>query len=188
MMSLKEKFNQLNAFDKFLIGGIVLTTGTIILTVVFFFILLPPNVTATGPTITADELYQLINNNKANYTLVDVRDWQYYVDGHIPTAIWSPYENVTKDTRLLNLEKNHQIIFYCDCPFGGISKSATLAFQKMGYTNVSYLKGGTSAWTDAGYKLISGSEPGNPDLFTPMTIFSRGYYPRRTLTRFLRVN
>jgi len=83
------------------------------------------------------------------FYLVDVREESEWKKGHITKAIYIGKGVIERD-----IEKNidnteAEIILYC----GGGFRSALAAdnLQKMGYSNVSSMDGGYSAWVKAGY-------------------------------------
>ncbi|HNX24280.1 MAG TPA: rhodanese-like domain-containing protein [Spirochaetota bacterium] len=59
-----------------------------------------------------DDLKIIIDGNKSDYVLVDVRDASEYRQGHIPTAINIPSEKFASESGIL--PKNKKIIVYCN--------------------------------------------------------------------------
>jgi phage shock protein E len=84
--------------------------------------------------------------------LVDVRSPQQFAEGHIPTAINIPIEQIeTLAPELLN-DRDAWIATYDDegseeAPY---SEMASLGLMTMGYTHTGMLTGGLAAWTEAG--------------------------------------
>ncbi len=72
--------------------------------------------------------------------------------GNIPgTDLSIPYNEIGQNTKLLPSDKDARIVLYC---LGGpMSYSAATTLVKLGYTNVSDLKGGMVAWREAGLPL-----------------------------------
>jgi rhodanese-related sulfurtransferase len=60
----------------------------------------------------AEEVKKLIDA-KAKMLLVDARTRQEYHEGHIPTAVNIPPENVYGIDRLLPKDKSTLLVFYC---------------------------------------------------------------------------
>lgn len=80
--------------------------------------------------------------------LIDVREAEEFAKGHAPGAI-----HLSKGVLELKIEQQvpdpaADVVCYC----GGGSRSALAAYslQKMGYSNVSSMIGGFSAWKKAG--------------------------------------
>ena len=103
--------------------------------------------------VDAKELNKLISENKA--VVIDVRTPSEWENGVIKS------EKLVKASRgslelqytkkiLDKYSKDDQIVVYC-----GVEPRAVLAGQtlkKLGFTNVSYLKGGYFNWRDSGYE------------------------------------
>ena len=85
--------------------------------------------------------YQQIDNDKFNhiitnnnpYTIIDVRTFSEYQEGHIENAINIPVDGITSDT-VKNINLDEIIIVYCRS--GNRSKQAALKLIDLGYTNV----------------------------------------------------
>jgi len=85
---------------------------------------------------------------KRGALLVDVREREEFLRGHIPNAA-----HISKGTLELEIERRApdpaiEIVTYC----GAGNRSALSAdnLQRMGYINVKSLAGGLQAWIDAG--------------------------------------
>jgi rhodanese-related sulfurtransferase len=87
-------------------------------------------------------------------TFVDVRDSSSYAAGHIPGAIFIPVSELS--TRLKELNPNAWIITYCTWFEEETSARAALLLINNGFTNVTPILGGFSAWVKAGYPVESG--------------------------------
>ena len=79
--------------------------------------------------------------------LVDVREDNEWDDGHATDAVHLGRGVIERDVVGKYPDKDTELILYC----GGGYRSALAAdmLQKMGYTNVSSLAGGWSAWKEA---------------------------------------
>jgi rhodanese-related sulfurtransferase/rubrerythrin len=94
-----------------------------------------------------EELKAYIEKNKeSDYLIVDVRQPQEYVRGHIPGAKLIPIQKLAAD--LSSLPSDKDLIFYCHS--GGRSgAAATLAVEEGVSTKAIYnLDGGIMAWDD----------------------------------------
>lgn len=85
------------------------------------------------------------------FILIDVREDNEWLGGHIPTAIHMGRGVIERDIEKHFPNKSNEIVLYCG---GGYrSALAALNLQKMGYTNVISMDGGIRGWLDAGYNL-----------------------------------
>ena len=91
-------------------------------------------------------------DRKEHFVLIDVRETQEWIEGHIPSAI-----HISKGVIERDIEKNipdaeTPIIVYCSGGFRCALVADSL--QSMGYTHVASLETGSKGWQDAGYPLI----------------------------------
>jgi len=89
--------------------------------------------------------------------LIDVRQPEDYVAGHIEGAINIPIREVGKSLDLLP-DLDAPIVTICGSSFR--SPQVMTALQILGYTNVRNMAGGMRAWTDEG--LAVSTEPVEP--------------------------
>lgn len=78
-------------------------------------------------TIPAKQLNDYIG--KYNTVIIDLREEEEYMKGHIPTAVNIPYERLEHYGNKLN--KYNEIILYCDR--GSSSLLAARSLSKLGY-------------------------------------------------------
>jgi rhodanese-related sulfurtransferase len=78
--------------------------------------------------------------------LIDVRQPEEFKSGHVTGARSLPLPTLA--TRLDELEKDAAI--YCICLSGGRSQTACDLLQRQGFTKVTNVSGGMSAWQQAG--------------------------------------
>ena len=85
-------------------------------------------------------------------TLVDVREGDEWRKGHLPGAVHASrsWLEMQADSKLPN--KQAPLILYCAA--GNRSALAAQTLKQMGYTDVSHMRGGFSAWRDAGFKVV----------------------------------
>ncbi len=81
----------------------------------------------------------------ANLVIVDVRSERAYKYGHIPGAINIPLK-VIEENEDVGLKPDDMIVFYCDCPRGGIALKAAKILAKRGFKNLWVMLRGTRAW------------------------------------------
>lgn len=80
--------------------------------------------------------------------IVDVRTEREYNGGHIANSVNIDYFSDDFQSTLSQLDKDRPVLIYCYS--GGRSTEARLLLNKMGYLNVTELKGGLSEWRNAG--------------------------------------
>jgi len=84
--------------------------------------------------------------------LIDVREQNEWNDGHLPAAIHVPRGYLELKIEDAVPDKDTPLLLYCA---GGVrSMLAGKTLQDMGYTNVSSLAGGYTAWTASGYDTV----------------------------------
>ena len=92
--------------------------------------------------ITAREASDLINND--NVTILDIRDEDSFLQGHIPNAINLSNNNI--DEVINNSDREHNILIYC---YKGISsQNVAQHFCDLGYKNIFSLEGGFTEFSD----------------------------------------
>jgi glyoxylase-like metal-dependent hydrolase (beta-lactamase superfamily II)/rhodanese-related sulfurtransferase len=101
-----------------------------------------------------EEVRRQVELRDAGLLLLDVREKDAYLAGHLPGAIHLPRGE-------LELRADHElpdptarIVTYCR--FGKVSTLAAFTLRSMGYTRVMALDGGVDAWQQAGYPMESG--------------------------------
>jgi rhodanese-related sulfurtransferase len=100
-------------------------------------------------TITAQQMAALITTR--DFDLVDVRDEHEWAAGHIPGARCVTIEALRADPDSA-LPRKDGIIFVC--AKGMRSLTAAKLADRLGYTTVYSLDGGTNAWARAGYEVV----------------------------------
>ena len=91
------------------------------------------------------DLQQLLKQSPDQLTIIDVRNPEEYADKHIPDAINIPLDELA--SRLNELSKQSLIITACG-KGGGRSAQAAEHLQQIGFTNATFLCGGTFGWYD----------------------------------------
>ena len=83
------------------------------------------------------------------FVLVDVREDNEWINGHLPGAIHLGKGIIERDVEARIPDTSTKLVLYC----GGGFRSAMSAdnLQKMGYTNVESMDGGWKGWLAAGY-------------------------------------
>jgi parallel beta-helix repeat protein len=98
--------------------------------------------------VTVSQAKSMIDSNPLLFIL-DVRNPDEYVTGHIRNAYLIPVSNLT--SRLGELDKNRTTLVYC--AKGGRSATASRILVDNNFTQVYNMLGGITAWTAAGYPV-----------------------------------
>ena len=123
----------------------------ILLAVASGVLLLVPTFKGAGAgSLTATEAVQRINRDKA--VIVDVREPEEYVTGHITNAKNIPLSQL--DERLPQVAKNKALPVVLVCDKGSRAVRAEAAAKKLGYDKAQALAGGMKAWRDAGLPVV----------------------------------
>ena len=93
-------------------------------------------------------------DSQALYAVIDVRDWGEFALGQIPGTNCVPRGSLEKYISVLVPKTDTHTVLYCDT--GQRSTRAAASLETLGYTNVSVLDGGITAWTAAGYETLHG--------------------------------
>ncbi|HKC26389.1 MAG TPA: adenylyltransferase/sulfurtransferase MoeZ [Jatrophihabitans sp.] len=98
---------------------------------------------ATGSTITAAELKELIDSDKPLF-LVDVREPAEWEIVRIPGATLIPKDEILRGDALASLPQDKQIVMYCKT---GVRSAETLAaVKRAGFSDAVHVQGGVTAW------------------------------------------
>lgn len=101
-------------------------------------------------TLTAQELSDLVRTREVD--VVDVREAQEWAAGHIDGARSVPLDDLRADPDS-TLPRHDGIIFVC--AKGIRSVAAAKLADRLGYTTLYSLEGGTNAWAQAGLPLVA---------------------------------
>jgi hydroxyacylglutathione hydrolase len=100
--------------------------------------------------ISVAELRELIEQ-RPDLQIVDVRRPGEFESGHAPRAIMAPLAQLRELLPTLDLKPDARTAIICA---GGYRSSAgTSILQRIGFTNLLNVTGGTKAWIDAGYEV-----------------------------------
>ncbi len=83
--------------------------------------------------------------------LVDTREEHEWEEGHLPGAIHLSKGVIERDVEERIPDKSVEIILYCRGGFRSVLAGDNL--QKMGYTNVISMDGGSRRWKELGYPI-----------------------------------
>lgn len=104
------------------------------------------------PEIDIDEA---VRRHAAGTPVIDVREPDEYVEGHVPGAPLMPSGTVAD--RVGEVPGEGQVLVICKS--GGRSAKAAELLRARGIDAIN-VAGGTSAWIDAGHRVVTGDEPG----------------------------
>ncbi len=118
---------------------------------------MPPIYIPDEEYITTDELYSLIaaGPEAAGYALFDVRPASRYAEGHLPTSLSLPLDQMTELRNSLPDDPNTLLIFYCGGEHCTLSLMAAQIAGDWGYTNIRVYQDGTPDWLNQGNVLLS---------------------------------
>lgn len=94
---------------------------------------------------------QMLNAGEAIF--VDVRSDSEYKNGHIINARNMPVNNFDKHIHELDKHKEKDIVVYCDS--GMRASKAAGKLKKNGFTRLSTIAGGLTAWEKANLPIVS---------------------------------
>ncbi|MAA50800.1 MAG: sulfurtransferase [Gammaproteobacteria bacterium] len=98
--------------------------------------------TRAGATVGTQELVRLVN--KENAVVLDVRERNEFLEGHIVDALNIPYTSL--ESRLDEISQHKEKPIVIACKMGQHSGAAGTLLQKNGFTNVTRLTGGYAEW------------------------------------------
>jgi rhodanese-related sulfurtransferase len=108
---------------------------------------------STVGSVTVDELVEMIDNND-EFTIVDIRTEDEFTQGHLKGSVWIPRGMLEFKAGQGNLEKlDKKYILYCRVDSRSALAAKTLV--DLGYQDIAFLKGGFSAWCEAGYSIYN---------------------------------
>jgi len=95
----------------------------------------------------------LMNNDAM---VIDLRSAESFSRGHIVNAKNIPFEEFDAQKDKIAKFKDKPIVAVCDV--GGSSNKAVNSLRKTGFESVYGLKGGMTAWTQAGLPVVTGKK------------------------------
>lgn len=123
----------------------------VLLAIGSFALLMVPSLKGAGAgSLTLADAVQRINREKA--VIVDVREPEEYVTGHITNAKNIPLSQL--DERLPQVAKNKALPVVLVCEKGARAVRAEAAAKKLGYEKAQALAGGMKGWRDAGMPVV----------------------------------
>lgn len=109
------------------------------------------------PFIALEGLKALTEVKDPDLIVLDVREREAYVDGHVPGARLLPRGQLELRVNDELPDPTRRVIAVCE--FGRISTLAAATLRELGFTRAVALDGGMKAWREAGFPLVRGKEP-----------------------------
>lgn len=96
----------------------------------------------------------LIQHHPQGVTVLDVREPEEYVEGHVPGALLIPMGQVPD--RMDEVPREGPV--YVICASGRRSQTSAAQLEEAGFDAYS-VAGGTSGWIERGQEVVTGSSP-----------------------------
>lgn len=112
------------------------------------------SLTPDVPTITTQDAYNLIQNNRdnPNFVILDVRTADEFNSGYIAGAVNIDYYSSEFKANIGKLDKNKQYLVYCRT---GIRGAASVQIMvDMGFKHTQNMAGGITQWIQDGYSIV----------------------------------
>ena len=117
--------------------------------------------------VSDEELKSAIENEEP-VVILDVRDKDLYLAGHLPGAISLPRAAIELDIDEVVPDQDTKVVTYCGGETRGSLSAHTL--QIMGYENASVLSGGFRGWKSAGLPIDKSVVTGEPQDWAPFEL------------------
>ena len=102
---------------------------------------------------TPKELHEIIEEDETEFVQLDVRENNQYGHGEIWTMEKVKLTRGYVEYKIEEAIPNKKTKIIVVCCSGKRAVFAAQTMKKLGYTNVSYLKGGVNGWLSSGYPL-----------------------------------
>lgn len=94
------------------------------------------------------------------FKLIEVSRSEDFDKGHIAAAVHIPLDSII-ETVSRSFRKIQQIVVYCEEANSSVGTNAVRFLQRLGFSNAVLLRGGKSAWREAGLPLESRNSENN---------------------------
>lgn len=112
---------------------------------------------ARVPFMSIAQLKQRVDAGDPDLLVLDVREREAYLAGHIPGAQLLPRGQLELRVNQDLPDPTRRIVTCCE--YGRISTLAAATLQQMGFQRAVALDGGMQTWREAGYPTREGSQP-----------------------------
>jgi len=92
-----------------------------------------------------------------DFALISVLNKKHHDDCHIPGSVWVPFADIAQYAQN-NIDKNAEIILYCNNYMCSTSGFARKKLADLGFTNVFAYEGGVAEWLQLGYPVVGKAE------------------------------
>ena len=99
--------------------------------------------------ISVEHAHEMLREGDEKVRLVDIRSRGHMALGYIKGAALIPADELEMTVHHLLPDKSKPMLIYCES--GHRSVFTALTLKEMGYTHVSAMAGGMTAWREAGY-------------------------------------
>jgi glyoxylase-like metal-dependent hydrolase (beta-lactamase superfamily II)/rhodanese-related sulfurtransferase len=106
------------------------------------------------PFMSLEELKCHVERDSGELLILDVREREAFVDGHIPGARLLPRGQLELRVNQELPDPTRRILAYCE--LGQISTFAAATLRNLGFQRALALDGGMRAWREAGFPVASG--------------------------------
>ncbi|HEY4366176.1 MAG TPA: MBL fold metallo-hydrolase [Steroidobacteraceae bacterium] len=106
---------------------------------------------AKVPFMSLEDLHAHIDNPQRDLTILDVREKEAYLGGHLPGARHLPRGQLELRVNEELRDPTVRVVTVCD--FGKISTLAAATLRELGFTRAIALDGGMKAWREKGYRI-----------------------------------
>lgn len=134
----------MNQFFEFVINHWILWSLFLVIILVIIFEEIRGRVSGIS-RVQPSELVQMINRDEA--TIIDLRDSNAFLKGHIISAINIPHTQLDSNLDKLKKHPNKPIVLVC--ANGQTAPQEGAKLKSKGIENVSFLSGGMRAWQQA---------------------------------------
>lgn len=102
------------------------------------------------------DIAEAARRHAAGAVVIDVRELDEYVEGHVPGAPLIPLSSVPERFHEVPAEGEVLVI----CKLGGRSRNAATFLRGQGIDAIN-IAGGTMGWIEAGHRVVTGEEAGS---------------------------
>lgn len=108
---------------------------------------------AIVPFMSLAELKSCIESERCDFMVLDVREREAFLEGHIRGALHLPRGQLELRVNQELTDPTRRMLVYCE--FGRVSTLATATLRQMGFRGAVALDGGMKAWREAGYPIVA---------------------------------
>ena len=128
----------------------------VVLLVISFFVLIFSELRRKASGMAAVDPSAAVALINSDGVVLDLRSSDAFARGHIVNARHIPYDELEGHKSKLEKFKNKPIVAVCDA--GGTSTRAVATLRSSGFDSAYGLKGGMTAWGQAGMPVVTGKK------------------------------